>query len=254
MAVIGLLTSLVLVNTSNAREKARLSQGLQFSSSIMHALGDEAVGIWSFDQGGTAVDTSGYGNNGTINGAVSSAGVIGQALTFDGLNNYVDCGTSTSLNLIDKVTWGGWVKRTGPSKNSWDGIMGHDTYQLDEPGTSYSTIYCTILGDDGNYKGTNTYDIGYNKWHHVMCKFDSSLSSGQLQLWVDGILRGNVSWNGKIQSHPENHFVVGSQGGLNGNFNGVIDEVQIYSVAFSALEIQQHYAQGLGKHQDLAIK
>ncbi len=37
--------------------------------------------------------------------------------------------------------------------------------------------------------------------------------------------------------------------GLDSNdFNGRIDEVRIYSKGLSAMEIQQHYAEGIGRH------
>jgi len=39
-----------------------------------------------------------------------------------------------------------------------------------------------------------------------------------------------------------------------GAHNGLIDEVRIYNQALSAAEIQKHYAEGLEKHKNLAIK
>jgi len=53
------------------------------------------VAEWHFD--GSAQDTSGSGNHGTINGATFVQGISGQALTFDG-NDYVDMGTGTGVD------------------------------------------------------------------------------------------------------------------------------------------------------------
>ena len=51
----------------------------------------EVLGYWKFDegQGGTAVDSSAYDHHGTIFGAAWAQGYIGQALDFDGADDYV---------------------------------------------------------------------------------------------------------------------------------------------------------------------
>ncbi|MEA3295592.1 MAG: prepilin-type N-terminal cleavage/methylation domain-containing protein, partial [Patescibacteria group bacterium] len=76
ISIIGLLSSIVLVSTKGIREKARLAKAQKFDSSIQHALGANAVGIWRFEEGTgtTAHDESGYGNDGTIHGATFDIG------------------------------------------------------------------------------------------------------------------------------------------------------------------------------------
>jgi len=71
------------------------------------------VGSWSFDEGtGTiANDSSGNNNNGTLyNGPIWEEGQVNKALSFDGSNDYVDCGNDESLNITDKITIEAWVK------------------------------------------------------------------------------------------------------------------------------------------------
>jgi len=107
IAIIGLLASIILVSLKGVREKAEIAKGLEFSQSIQHALGADAVGIWSFDEdsGSTANDNSGYGNSGTLYNFASPYGwtsetphkIVGSgqgkyALSFDGVDDYVtDC-------------------------------------------------------------------------------------------------------------------------------------------------------------------
>src|SRR5262249_38336898 len=76
------------------------------------------VGYWTFDDG-TASDSSGSGNNGTlVNGPSSVTGKSGQALNFNG-NQYVDLGNVINMDIgslpsIDYTNLSvfAWVKTT----------------------------------------------------------------------------------------------------------------------------------------------
>ena len=70
------------------------------------------VGGWGFDEttGTSANDSSGRGNTGTISGATrTTAGKIGSALTFDGVNDWVTVADSASLDLTTRATLEAWV-------------------------------------------------------------------------------------------------------------------------------------------------
>lgn len=58
-----------------------------------------------------AKDYSGYGNNGTVNGATwTSSGKVGGAYQFDGANDYINAGNNPSLNISREITLMAWVK------------------------------------------------------------------------------------------------------------------------------------------------
>ena len=70
--------------------------------------------------GSTAIDSSGNGNDGTINGAtVNQIGYNGSvgAYSFDGTDDYVDIGHISSLNFsrTDNFTISCWVNVNGIS-------------------------------------------------------------------------------------------------------------------------------------------
>src|SRR4051812_45628431 len=65
------------------------------------------VGLWHLN--GNALDSSGNGHNGTINGAtVVNSGKFGQAYTFDG-NSNIDVG---DLSLPGDHSVSGWIRTT----------------------------------------------------------------------------------------------------------------------------------------------
>jgi len=70
--------------------------------------------VLHFDEGSGTVarDASGNGNDGTIYGATWVNGKYGKALSFDGVEDYVDCGNDVSLNFerTDPFSIEAWVK------------------------------------------------------------------------------------------------------------------------------------------------
>jgi len=67
------------------------------------------IGAWNFDEtSGDLLDLCGS-NNGTLFGATQGVtGEIGNAYSFDGLDDYVTMGDVTILDGLDTVTWCAW--------------------------------------------------------------------------------------------------------------------------------------------------
>ncbi len=82
----------------------------------------ELVGWWKFDDGSgaTALDSSGKGNDGTLQGDPQWVeGQFGGALEFDGSGDYVDCGNAASLDIYGadaQVTIALWVNTPNVSQ------------------------------------------------------------------------------------------------------------------------------------------
>ena len=73
------------------------------------------VGAYSFDagSGSSAADSSGSANTGTLSGPTWVAGKNGNALSFDGVNDWVTMADSASLDLSSGMTLEAWVKPQG---------------------------------------------------------------------------------------------------------------------------------------------
>jgi len=68
----------------------------------------ELVGYWSFDEGSgeMAKDGSGNGNDGSLeNGTEWTAGKFGDAVQFDGTDDYVDVGNAGNLSITGDFTF-----------------------------------------------------------------------------------------------------------------------------------------------------
>lgn len=93
---------------------------------------DEYIGVWHMDEdpSGAApqlVDWTGNGHNGTSGGTMTSgdevAGKIGNAIDFDGSNDYFNTADTTHLDTIDTaISVSAWVTDNG-NNSGWRGII-----------------------------------------------------------------------------------------------------------------------------------
>jgi hypothetical protein len=65
-----------------------------------------------------------------ISGELSAQNLAGNALRFDGVDDYVDCGNDASLNINDKLTIEAWIYSTtfnnGRIVSKWGLETGYD--------------------------------------------------------------------------------------------------------------------------------
>jgi prepilin-type N-terminal cleavage/methylation domain-containing protein len=260
IAIIGLLSSIVLVSTQGSRAKARIAKGLEFSQTIQNTIGSEAVGIWDFDNC-TASDASGYGNNGTINGAICSSdtpySTAGQgaggknSLSFDGVDDYVDLLSSESLRLGNKGTITSWVKASSFPKDY--NIIYTSTGVPDVDKAPY--ISCNSGGKLSARLGgavlqniASDLYLSAGQWYFIVFEWDGSNVSLYANMdfyttpqTVTNQFTGDFRIGRYVPTSPERIWT------------GLIDDVRVYNQALSSSQIQQLYAEGLRKYKDLAI-
>lgn len=206
----------------------------------------DLVGYWSFNGSDsiiedTAIDTSGEGNNGTITGAVAVAGKIGQALSFDGTNDYVNCGKDLSLSFTGNYTLSAWIK---PAT-----IVGSKII-MDKEGTNNG--YFLYQSNDEIYAGfgngstirtvtTTTANLVVGNWYYVVSTWDSTY----IRIYINGQLSKTSSdFSGDNPVENTRNFYIGTYHGLAMCFNGVIDESRAYNEALSPATILEHYQLG----------
>ena len=267
IAIIGLLASIVIVNLTGIRSKANIARGLQFSQSVHHALGSEAVGVWSFDEGSgtTANDASGYGNNGTLtNGPVWQCASVdpnytpsgqGCTLQFDGANDYVIVDNNFIVDSPTSLTVSAWFKKNGEGSNyecvlhkGSDTSIGNSEYWLGVDLDDYLTATIGARTGVGWAAGRTTAKATLGFWYHLLASWDGF----GVRVYIDGKYIKQYSLASyDLLTNPTRFGA--SSNGTTYQFNGLVDDVHIYEKALTAGEIQQLYAEGATK-KGLAVK
>ncbi len=209
------------------------------------------VALWHMNEGtgSTISDSSGNGNTGTINGATWVDGKFGKALSFDGVDDYVDAGNDASVKVTEDLTISFWVnfKAVNPDKRT-HGIL--YTYHYQEYSVSIDTLYAKIWfshGNGTNYEGAQSQSTSIlqnvNEWHKV--DIVRTTSPKNITFYVDGVQLSKHPWNINFISSTWHPLQIGRSNV--GFLNGTLDEVAIYDRALSASEIKAHYNKGMGE-------
>ena len=213
---------------------------------------DDTVGLWHFD--GDANDSSGNDNDGTIHGAswvpagpTWTTGMFGNALSFDGTDDYVQVPDSTSLEPSN-ITVEAWIKRLGGPGNNKYIVSKHygsgwNSYAL----RAYSSGLQFYIGTTSTWYGSPmSGPVWDGNWHHVVGTFDGSY----VRLYVDGseVGMGTLVPVGTSIAYDGAGVKFGVPGDpwLSGpyHFGGKIDEVRIWDVALGSTAILQSYELG----------
>lgn len=192
---------------------------------------------WNFDEdgGNTAKDISGNGSDGTINGATWVSSPNGNALSFNGQRQYVDCGSKAILKPTNNITIEMWVK-PGESQTTWVNILGcHQNYQgyvVEQDGNNLNRYYFAYNGDgtENHWQGINiTTQLKTGVWQHFVVQKEGTT----IRHYLDGVLSAEGMVDPgyvKIYHNPDEPFYIGIGWKLTSNryFNGQIDEVRIW--------------------------
>jgi len=186
------------------------------------------VGHWAFE--GNLQDSSGLGNDGTLNGNPTYAvGKVGQAMSFDSFEDYVVIdGVADDITNND-VTLAAWVNM--PPEGIWYPIISCNTASGGNVG--WLAVDAGGPADFGNLTGTMF--VTDNSWHHLAYTRIGDVGS----LYVDGVLEGTHTVNFIFSA--DNLWSIGQEwdaGPTASNFlSGTVDDVRIYDYGLSYAEV-----------------
>jgi len=207
------------------------------------------VAFWSFDENNRNIvpDKSGNGHNGTIYGATWAKGIAGTGLYFDGLNDYVDVPDDRGLSLTDAVTVSAWIWLDLdwlPEGHGGAGAIVCKHYDVAGKGYALRVLKdrrLRALLEGQHFDSQSKLNPG--QWTHVAFTFDNS--DGMVSLYINGNKEGRGVIAGSLTSSGC-ELRIGDQSCYPGGtgtevFQGVIDEVRIFSRALSSEEIRLLY-------------
>jgi len=190
---------------------------------------DGLVAKYSFE--GDANDSSGNGNNGTVEGgATFSPGKVGSALDCGGFDGFVSTGRSASSLGID-----GNKPRT---VTCWAYTRVFNDGGLYDVGARSDTQdFCLrTMGTDNVWRiqywgGDSDFTLdSMEKWVHFTHVHDGT----NTKIYADGLLI--VDWAKTINTSDDNPWQIGCYGWQNDYFDGMIDELHLYNRALSPEE------------------
>src|SRR5262245_27892947 len=209
------------------------------------------IGYWSFNEGsGTFVsDSSGNGNNGTlVNGPIWTSGEIAGVLFFDGVDDYV----SFASQAQSTISISAWIYAQATPGNVFPRIIDTPGYALflaepSNPKSNPASLGFLSRRSDGDGEwDTPANSMAYNSWNHVAVVYDSSSTSNNADLYINGVKQtiSKITPPRGTQTSNEGEGIIGNHIPLNRGWDGLIDELRIYNRALSAAEIVSLYDQG----------
>ena len=200
---------------------------------------------WKFDetQGLTAYDSSRSNQSAILKGPQRTSGVIGRALLFDGINDYVSAGRFDIPG--NKLTLSAWIKPSrfnlppeGRIISKANSINSQQHYFMLSTAKHNGKIRLrgrlringktiTIFARSG--------EIRANSWTHVSMTYDGN----RIRLFQDGRLRASHYQPGRLDKSPSTPVWIGAnpRDASKRPFAGIIDEVYVADRALSQQEL-----------------
>ncbi|MHC4743522.1 MAG: LamG-like jellyroll fold domain-containing protein [Planctomycetota bacterium] len=216
------------------------------------AIVDPNLRLWlKFD--GDALDSSGYGRDGTeINGPYSvgsggatySIGYDDQAIVLDGADDYVDLPIGADIASLGSSTFAAWVNFSNLG-GAWQRIFDFGS------GTGTYLFLCPRIGTGGVMRFAikppgageqivDTTDTLAGDWHHLAVTIDAALTTANV--YLDGEVVGTnagVTLTPSDVGHSSQNWIGRSQFVADGYFNGAIDDFRIYDIAKDAMGVAE---------------
>ena len=272
ISIVSLLSSITLVATKNAAEKARIAKGLQFSASIKNSIGDDLRGEWTCETGyefepgnwwyDPAIDTSGNNNvcelyantEGPWCDDGSASADLGKSIHLY-IYDMIHCNPSASLNITGKeITIEAWINPTYTENRP---IVNKGWYSTENDYNEYqygliimgNKIKLILNGNDTLGDSGDGGVISANHWYHVAASYNQN--SSQIRYYINGVQTNTASYSQEIVpgsiTYPGGLLIGFTATGWT-DYRGRMDNVRVYGRALTGAKIQQHYAEGAAKH------
>lgn len=240
--IIGILASITIVNNYDASRKQAKMADLKTKWAITEGKYVELLtGKWLLDEGSGIVikDSSTFLKDGTLFGTVdantwklSNDCVSGSCLSFNGSNNYI---TFPTISILNNISASAWAYYSNPNQNGF--IIGKNPVN-----TQWELFLQAgfVLWRGGGSASVSCAVPAINTWHYFVAVQRGTAAS----LYIDGVLCASNTvvdignGNGTVEIgrfNTASYYY----------YNGLLDEVAVYSDAITVSEIKSNYLAGL---------
>jgi len=204
------------------------------------------AGIWLLDEGkgDTAKDSSGNGNDGTLQGPKWVKGQVGTALSLNGSSDRVVIPDADSLDLPEAWTITAWVF-VNKSENGYGHIMGKRSgagtnyaFRTSSVGTGWESYFSR-----GGWQGA--WGVGAVKkgvWLYMTATYDGK---DTINIYEDGVRIGGAAVGGPPPMDTSEVHLGGWQANTSELIDGILDEVALFGVAITEDDMENLMTKGV---------
>ncbi|HKQ39339.1 MAG TPA: LamG domain-containing protein, partial [Verrucomicrobiae bacterium] len=165
----------------------------------MTSQGQGLVGYWRLDEGSgrNTADSSGNNNGGQLRGNGGPTwvtGQVGNALRFDGVDEYVNIAANPIFGITGDITLAAWIKREAP--------QGYDPIVAKTDGGNFFDYDFYFSGGDNRLRFWSdagnptpvfsTREVADTNWHHVAV----TRAGSTISFFIDGLDAGTATQSG----------------------------------------------------------
>ncbi len=213
------------------------------AKSVTATFNSSPIARWKLDDGSglTAIDSAGTSNGNLINGPAWTTGKLNGALSFDGLDDYVDT-AAKAWGISNNLTVSAWIYATADTNdnNIWSignsgdyneaGILG-----LRTPGQLMFLFYDNPGGTVYRRAYSSVNAVPLNTWVHVA----GVVNNNEMYVYVNGVdVSSTRDGTGvSLSDYSRKVFLGKWPTSVNYFFTGKIDDVAMYDQALSTTQI-----------------
>lgn len=191
---------------------------------------DNCLGDWNR----TSANDASWSGNTTPNW---TSGISGNALSFDGVNDYVEAGNASNLNITgNQITVSVWVL-AGMQPTALTRIVAKRSstsgFYIETSTAGTSKVYFTLKTNSTSRTANSNVNISITGWVHVVGIYNGT----RVIMYIDGVEQtAGTNVAGENINGTSNPLRIGTTYTAS-YFNGSIDEVRIYNRALSSAEV-----------------
>jgi hypothetical protein len=204
-------------------------------------LADGLVGHWTFDGYDmlqNVSDVSGQGNNGNLQGQTSTTtvvGKLGQALSFDGVDDYVST-ADIPFGGTNPISICAWINPSDVTHTHTPVVQSGEIFvRVTNPGKVEFALNSFTTNDRAT-SPSGTVSAG--EWSHLCGTY---ATGGDITMYADGVSVANVTPTGSYEDKAADFYISPDD---SQRFVGLIDDVRIYNRTLTASEVKQLYKLG----------